>query len=86
MFAIFIEITYRKGGTALKSGEPIKFVNTEIDAKAFCGNKDNEWLLSPYKYGDYKNAEFVYKEWTLADFAEYCREQFKEINERFDNL
>ena len=32
------------------------------------------------------NEELVFEKWTLADFAEYCSEQFKEINERFDNL
>lgn len=29
--------------------------------------------------------KFVYKEWSFGDFAEYCRQRFDEINERFDN-
>ena len=84
MFVIKIETTYKgtrgKPDVIVRS-EPLKFVNNEAEAKAFSNN--NNHLIR--KYGDIKKKEFVFEKWTLADFAEYCREQFKEINGRFDN-
>ena len=81
MLALYVE-SHCKDGHVMTS-DPIKFVETEADAKAFCGNPDNGWRLRAY--GDYKSKEFVYKEWSLGDFAEYCRQRFDEISERFDS-
>ena len=80
MFAIFIECTLKNGKVFEQDGGPVKFVNDEADAKAFCGNPDNEYLLK--RYVGYKSVEFIYEEWGLAEFAEYCRERFEELNER----
>ena len=79
MFAIFMECTPKKGN-AFRPGGVLKFVRDEADVKAFCGNPDNEYLLK--RYVGYKSVEFIYEEWGLAEFAEYCRERFETLNDR----
>lgn len=86
MFAIFIECTLKSGKVFEQDGGPVKFVNDEADAKAFCGNPENDYLLKVYDNENYRSAEFVYKEWSLADYAEYSRQMFEAVFNKINNV
>lgn len=60
------------------SEDPIKFVGSPTEAETFIKERQESYLWD-------KDVHYECEPWTMARFAEYVRQQFENINERFDN-
>ncbi|MBR4792629.1 MAG: hypothetical protein IK038_03085 [Bacteroidaceae bacterium] len=73
--------TYKEKGEKKEiryNDDPIKFVGSPAEADAFINDlKKSYWWDNDITY--------ECQSWTMARFAEYVRQQFETINERFDN-
>lgn len=70
--------TYKdKDGAHISYGDVIKFVDSVAEAEELIKKRKGDIFYSRKEYG--------YERWTMAQFAEYVRQQFEEIENRFDS-
>lgn len=60
------------------SDDPIKFVGSPTEADTCIKERQESYWWD-------KDVHYECEPWTMARFAEYVRQQFENINERFDS-